>query len=73
MIKLYIYRRNTGAYLYEDVGSIKGILTDLREDLDFTLVPYPTDGKHCCWNGTAWVESDTSELISHDELDKTYL
>ena len=72
MIKLYIYKKGTGTYLYEDVGSINGIFRDLRDDLDFTLVPYPTDGKRYCWNGSEW-EFNAEDVKIDVDLDKTFL
>lgn len=66
MIKVYIFKKDTGVYLYEDVGSIDGIFRDLRDDLDFTLTPYPTDNKRYYWNGAEWV---LNELVDGSDLD----
>ena len=59
MIKIYVYRKDTGAYKYEDIGSYEGVIHDLGDDLDFTLIPYPLDGNRYRWNGLEWVEVET--------------
>ena len=55
MIQLYIYKKSDGTFLYEDTGSLEGVLHDIREGLDFTMKPYPTDGNTYKWIDDKWV------------------
>lgn len=54
MIKIYVYRKDTGKYKYEDIGSYDGVIHDLGVDLDFTLTPPPNYHQSWYWNNAAW-------------------
>ena len=60
MMKLYIYRILDGLFMYEDVGSTDGIIYDLGEDKDFTLVS-PPDFEH------QWYWIDDKWILKNDE------
>ena len=56
MIQLYIYRKSDGLFMYEDTGSTGGIIHDLGEDKDFTLVPLPDTENQWRWEEDRWVK-----------------
>lgn len=54
-MKLYVYNKSDGSYLYEDVGNINTVLEDLGASKDFTLTPTP-DAEHTYyWIDDKWV------------------
>lgn len=67
MIKIYVYRKDTGVYKYEDIGSYEGVIHDLGDGLDFTLVPYPLDGNRYKWNGSEWEKLPEDMSIPNNE------
>ena len=54
MIQLYIYKVSDGTFLYEDTGSLTGVLHDIDDGLDFTMKQYPTDGNTYRWIDNDW-------------------
>ena len=57
MIQLYVYKKIDGSFLYEDTGSLEGILLDLGQDKDFTLKPYPSDSEYIYrWIDNDWIK-----------------
>lgn len=60
MIKIYVYRKDTGKYKYEDVGSYDGVIHDLGVDLDFTLTPPPDYDHVWRWIDAKWVADNTA-------------
>lgn len=62
MIQLYIYKKADGSFLYEDTGSLEGILLDLGQDKDFTLKPYPSGTGHAYrWIDNNWIKEGDIE------------
>lgn len=56
MIKLYIYSKDNGRLLYEDMGLPEYVVGDLPENSNFTLTPPPDYIRRWAWVGTEWVE-----------------
>lgn len=54
LIKLYIYHKSDGAFLYEDIGNPDYVIADLGDDKDFTLTPPPDSTKQWRWVGGKW-------------------
>lgn len=55
IVKLYIYQKSTGEYLYTDIGNPDLIINDLGDDKDFTLTPPPNDEKGWRWVDSEWI------------------
>lgn len=60
MIKIYIYRKSDGLYLYEDTGTPEYVINDISEDKDFTLKQLPNQNAQWYWLGDKWVADDTT-------------
>jgi hypothetical protein len=60
MMILYIYRLVDGLFMYEDAGSTSGIINDLGEDKDFTLIPPPDSEHQWRWIDNKWTTDDTA-------------
>ena len=45
LVKLYIYKKSDGSFLYEDTGNPDYVIADLGDDKDFTLTPPPDNTK----------------------------
>ena len=54
MIRLFIYRKLDGQFLYQDVGSINSIMLDLTDDKDFTLTQPPNYEQSWYWYNNQW-------------------
>lgn len=62
MIQLYIYRKSDGTFLYQDTGSLEGVLHDIDESLDFTMKPYPSGTGHTYrWIDNNWIKEGDIE------------
>lgn len=55
LIKLYIYKKSDGSYLYTDVGNPDLVIKDLGDDKDFTLTPPPDNSKQWRWVDGQWI------------------
>ncbi|WP_323842214.1 MULTISPECIES: hypothetical protein [unclassified Moraxella] len=55
LVKLYIYNKQTGEYLYTDIGNPNAVINDLGDDKDFTLTAPPDNTKAWRWIDGAWV------------------
>lgn len=51
MVTLYIFKKETGEYLYQDIGNPAYVIKDLGDDKDFTLTPLPSSEQHYWHNG----------------------
>lgn len=54
LVKLYIYQKSDGAYLYTDIGNPDYVINDLGDDKDFTLTPPPDSLKTWRWVDDHW-------------------
>lgn len=54
LVKLYIYRKADGLYLYTDIGNPDCVISDLGDDKDFTLTAPPMDGRQYRWIDGKW-------------------
>ncbi|WFF39307.1 hypothetical protein LU290_03530 [Moraxella nasibovis] len=55
LVRLYIYNKHTGEYLYTDIGNPKYVIADLGNDKDFTLTAPPDSSKQWRWIDGAWI------------------
>ncbi|WP_323842118.1 MULTISPECIES: hypothetical protein [unclassified Moraxella] len=55
LVKLYIYQKSTGIYLYTDIGNPNQVISDISDDKDFTLTAPPDNTKAWRWIDGAWV------------------
>lgn len=55
LIKIYVYKKSTGEYLYTDIGNPDYVINDLADDKDFTLTPPPNNTKVWRWVNGKWV------------------
>lgn len=55
LIELYVYNKETGEYLYQDIGNPDFVIKDLGDDKDFTLKPPPDGSKIWRWLNGKWV------------------
>lgn len=55
LVKLYIYDKKTGQYLYTDIGNPDSVIADLADDKDFTLTPPPDNSKPYRWLDGKWI------------------
>lgn len=62
MIQLYIYKKSDGTFMYEDTGSLTGVLNDISENLDFTIKRYPSDGNTYKWIDNDWLAEGETEV-----------
>ena len=62
MIQLYIYKKSDGTFMYEDTGSLTGVLNDISENLDFTIKRYPLDGNRYRWIDNDWQAEGETEV-----------
>lgn len=53
LIKIYVYKKPTGEYLYTDIGNPDSVIQDLSSDKDFTLTPPPI-GQVSYWIDGVW-------------------
>ena len=53
MVTLYIFKKETGEYLYQDIGNPEYVIKDSGDDKDFTLTP-PPSSKQNYWYGGDW-------------------
>ncbi len=51
MIVLYIFKKATGEYLYQDIGNPAYVIKDLGDDKDFTLTQPPSSKQHYWYDG----------------------
>ena len=58
MIKLYIYEIATGLLVKESAGNPDGVLQDMQEGEDFTLVPVPDYDYRWRWLDDKWVKGE---------------
>lgn len=56
MIKLYIYRKADGRFVYSDLGVPKYVIYDISPNHDFTLTPPPMDDGVYRWVDNKWVK-----------------
>lgn len=54
LIKLYIYRKSDGVFLYDDVGDPDSVINSISDDKDFTLTPPPDNTKTWRWVDKHW-------------------
>lgn len=54
LVKLYIYQKSDGAFLYEDIGNPEYVIADLGDDKDFTLIAPPDSSKQYRWVNGKW-------------------
>lgn len=54
LIKLFIYDKKTGLYLYTDIGQPSAVIHDLGDDKDFTLTALPSLDRQWYWYNKAW-------------------
>lgn len=60
MIKIYVYQKDSKAFLYADTGMEDYVVNDLTENEDFTLTP-PPDYEHTWrWIDSKWITDDTA-------------
>lgn len=55
LVKLYVYQKSDGLFLYQDIGNPNYVITDLGDDKDFTLTAPPDDTKQWCWQNGQWI------------------
>lgn len=55
LIKIYVYKKSDGSFLYEDIGNPDYVIADLDNDKDFTLTPPPDNTKQWRWVEDEWV------------------
>lgn len=55
LVKLYIYRKQDGVYLYQDIGNPAAVIDDLGEDKDFTTTAPPDALKVWHWVDGKWI------------------
>ncbi|SIS09733.1 hypothetical protein SAMN02745664_1395 [Moraxella cuniculi DSM 21768] len=55
LVKLYIYQKSDGLFLYQDIGNPDSVISDLGDDKDFTLTAPPDNTKQYRWLDGAWV------------------
>lgn len=55
IVKLYIYQKSTGEYLYTDIGNPNQVIGDIDGDKDFTLIPPPDNFKQWRWIDGKWI------------------
>lgn len=55
IVKLYIYKKSTGEYLYQDIGNPEFVIKDLGDDKDFTMTPPPDSTKQWRWIDGTWI------------------
>ena len=53
MVTLYIFKKATGEYLYQDIGNPEYVIKDLGDDKDFTLTQ-PPSSKQRYWCDGDW-------------------
>ena len=51
MVTLYIFKKETGEYLYQDIGNPEYVTKDLGDDKDFTLTQPPSSKQHYWYDG----------------------
>ena len=54
LVKLYVYKKSDGSFLYEDIGNPDHIISDLGDDKDFTLTAPPDSSKQWRWIDGNW-------------------
>ncbi len=54
MIKVYVYNKETGFYMYSFSSIYEVVTINLKSDQEFTLTPPPEDDKMYRWVGTEW-------------------
>ena len=54
MVTLYIFKKETGEYLYQDIGNPEYVIKDLGDDKDFTLTPPPSSEQQWYWYDNQW-------------------
>lgn len=54
MVTLYIFKKETGEYLYQDIGNPAYVIKDLGDDKDFTLTPLPSSEQQWYWYNNQW-------------------
>ena len=53
-VQLYIFKKETGEFLYQDTGNPSQVTNDLGDDKDFTLTPPPDNSKVWRWVDDHW-------------------
>ena len=61
IIKLYIYNKETGLFIYDDVGNPESVTNDLAEHTDFTLIPLPDRHNLWYWINNKWQLKEEGE------------
>ena len=51
MVTLYSFKKETGEYLYQDIGNPEYVTKDLGDDKDFTLTQPPSSKQHYWYDG----------------------
>ena len=59
-VVLYIYKKNTGLFMYTDSGDPDLILYDLGEDKEFTLISPPDYDHQWRWIDDKWIADNTA-------------
>ncbi|WP_155399892.1 hypothetical protein [Moraxella bovoculi] len=54
MIQIHIFDKDTGEYLYTDIGNAEYVINDLGNDKDFTLTAPPDNSKQWRWINGKW-------------------
>ena len=54
MVTLYIFKKATGEYLYQDIGNPAYVIKDLGDDKDFTLTQPPGSEQQWYWYDNQW-------------------
>ena len=54
MVTLYIFKKATGEYLYQDIGNPEYVIKDLGDDKDFTLTQPPSSEQQWYWYDNQW-------------------
>lgn len=60
MIKIYVYSRSNGMFLFSDVGVIDDVIDGVNKNEDFTLTPPPDYDHVWRWIDDKWIADQPS-------------